>query len=117
MSAMISRPSSSHSLWKSLILALALLLNVTLIWCLVWGAQSFLVYSDLRQRHDELAQEVEQYNAVNAALSQEIRLLQTDANYVEKAIRQRLNFVRDNEVLYLFEEQDSQGATANDGKN
>ena len=38
-----------------------------------------------------------------AALSREIRLLKTDPAYVEKVIRQRLNYVRKNEILYLFD--------------
>ena len=40
------------------------------------------------------------------------------ADYVEKMIRQRLNFVRSNEILYLFtEDANARGALPHDGKN
>lgn len=118
MSPLVDAASSGNNAWKAIILALALLVNLTLFYRLIWGTQSLLVYKDLRDRHAELTSELERYDALNAALSQEIRLLQTDNNYVEKAVRQRLNFVRDNEILYLFnDEQASSGAAANDGQN
>ena len=46
-----------------------------------------------------------------ADLSREIRLLQTDDSYVEKMIRQRLNYVRKNEILYLFDEARPEDST------
>ena len=53
-----------------------------------------------------------------AALSREIRLLKTDPAYVEKVIRQRLNYVRKNEILYLFDKsrEDSWSGADSDGK-
>lgn len=118
MSAMAARPSVGHNIWKAVILGLALIVNLTLFYRLIWGTQSLLVYKDLRARHAELSSEVERYDALNAALSQDIRLLQSDSKFAEKAVRQRLNFVRDNEVIYLFnDERESSGVTANDGPN
>ena len=66
----------------------------------------------------ELLKERDAFDAVNAGLSREIRLLQSDEKYVEKMIRQRLNFVRSNEILYLFtEDANARGALPHDGKN
>ncbi len=90
--------------WKASLLILALFVNVTLAWELFSGPQSIFSYHELRAQYKSLVQEAERHDAVNAALSREIRLLQTDDRYVEKIIRQRLNFVRDNEILYLFAE-------------
>ena len=36
-------------------------------------------------------------------------VLKTDPDYVEKVIRQRLNYVRKNEVLYLFDKNRQDG--------
>lgn len=99
-------PASSRTLlWKASLLILAVFVNVTLAWRLVSGPQSLVSYRELRAHYEALTREVERYDDINAALSREIRLLQTDDRYVEKVIRQRLNFVRDNEILYLFAEE------------
>ena len=98
--------SSGAVFWRSLILVLALVVNASLVFRLVWGPRSVVSYRELAAQHAELEQEIERYDAINAALSREIRLLQTDGRYVEKMIRQRLNFVRSNEILYLFETDD-----------
>ena len=50
----------------------------------------------------------------NLSLSREIRLLQTDQKYVEKMIRQRLHYLRDNEILYLFDAAPKSGASSHD---
>ena len=95
--------SSASFLWRSVILGLALIMNLTLAWRLVWGGQSVSAWRDLKNRQTELMQELEQLDRQRAVLSREIRLLQTDSSYVEKVIRQRLNYVRANEILYLFD--------------
>lgn len=109
------RPSASPQtfLWKISLLILAFFVNITLGWRLVSGPQSLVTYRELRAQYEDLKREVERYDDINAALSREIRLLQTDDGYIEKSIRQRLNFVLDNEILYLFtEEPQSAGAVS-----
>lgn len=91
-------------LWKSTILLLALVMNLTLACRLVWGEQSVSAWRGLKARQIELAADLADLDRQRADLSREIRLLQTDNAYVEKAIRQRLNYVRKNEILYLFDE-------------
>lgn len=103
--------SSRTFFWKSVVLFLVFVLNVAFFFRLVWGPQSFVAYRDMKAQYAALNDEIARYDAINATLSREIRLLQSDDLYVEKIIRQRLNFVRDNEILYLFENrQDSSGA-------
>jgi cell division protein FtsB len=97
-------PSSASFLWKSLILALALLINVTLVFRLLWGEQSIAAWHGLRAAQGSLAGELRDLDELRAGLSREIRLLRTDDAYVEKMIRQRLNYVRANEILYLFDD-------------
>lgn len=104
--------------WKTIILAIALMVNGALLFRLVWGPQSLVSYQELAAQHAALLKEIEGFDTVNAGLSREIRLLQSDEKYVEKMIRQRLNFVRNNEILYLFtDRQDAAGAPPDDGKN
>ena len=101
--------SSKATLWKVFIL-----INVVLASRLLWGPQSLVSYRELASQYAELLKERDGFDVVNAGLSREIRLLQSDEKYVEKMIRQRLNFVRSNEILYLF---NARGALPHDGKN
>ena len=111
-------PSSKATLWKMLILVLAVTVNIVLVTRLLWGQQSLVSYRELASQYAELLKERDSFDAVNASLSREIRLLQSDEKYVEKMIRQRLNFVRSNEILYLFtEDSNVRGAMPHDGKN
>ena len=96
--------SSKATLWKVFILILAIIVNVVLASRLLWGPQSLVSYRELASQYAELLKERDGFDVVNAGLSREIRLLQSDEKYVEKMIRQRLNFVRSNEILYLFTE-------------
>lgn len=90
--------------WKTAILGLALVMNLTLAYRLIWGEQSVVAWRDLKAMQAELTQTLTGLDERRASLSREIRLLQTDSAYVEKVIRQRLNYVRKNEILYLFDE-------------
>ncbi len=92
-------------LWKTLLVLIMLIVNTSLIVRLFFGGQSFWVYTELQDRREQLLAEIDEYDEVNRLLSREIRLLQNDSKYMERVIRARLNFVRDNEVLYLFEDK------------
>lgn len=89
--------------WKSAILVVALLINFTLAYRLLWGDQSISAWRDLKAIQVSLAADLQSLDKRRTDLSREIRLLQTDGEYVEKVIRQRLNYVRSNEILYLFD--------------
>ena len=113
-----SSAGAKATVWKMVILAIAVIVNAVLAFRLLWGQQSLVSYRELAAQHLELAKARDDFDAVNAVLSREIRLLQSDEKYVEKMIRQRLNFVRSNEILYLFtDESNLRGALPHDGKN
>lgn len=97
--------------WKSAILVLALLMNVTLAYRLMWGEQSISAWHDLKGMQTQLTAELHELDKRRSDLSREIRLLQTDDAYVEKMIRQRLNYVRKNEILYLFDDTRTEDST------
>ena len=106
--------------WKVFLIAALGVLNVALFYRMVWSPYGILVYHKLRQEHAQLETQVQELDKHNLALSREIRLLRNDDSYVEKMIRQRLHYVKDNEILYLFHDAQSTskaGATADAGKN
>ena len=103
------------ALGKMLFLVLLVLLNAALFSRLMWGAGSIHAWYALKEKQSEVSQELTALNEQRAALSREIRLLKTDPDYVEKVIRQRLNYVRKNEILYLFD-KNRQDSRAEKGK-
>jgi cell division protein FtsB len=106
--------------WKVFLITALGALNVALFYRMVWSPYGLIVYRDLRQEHARLEAQVKELDKHNLALSHEIRLLRSDDSYVEKMIRQRLHYVKDDEILYLFNDAQSSskaGATADEGKN
>ena len=98
------RSSPSRAFWWKLsLLVLAVLMNFALASRIVWGSHSIYTWRVLKEKQSELSAELAALDEKRAALSREIRLLKTDPAYVEKVIRQRLNYVRKNEILYLFD--------------
>ena len=113
------RSSPSRAFWWKLsLLVLAVLLNFALASRIVWGSHSIYTWRVLKEKQSELSEELAALDEKRAALSREIRLLKTDPAYVEKVIRQRLNYVRKNEILYLFDKsrEDSWSGADSDGK-
>jgi len=105
---------------RRLVLAVSLLLNMVLTYNMIWGDHGIIAYKELRRRCDSLEERIRQAGESNLELSKEIRLLQSDEKYIEKIIRNRLNFVRDNEILYIFPGEthgDSAGVLPNETKN
>ena len=92
-------PVNTASLGKLLFLVLVLLLNAALFSRLMWGSGSIYAWNALKEKQSEVSQELTALNEQRASLSREIRLLKTDPDYVEKVIRQRLNYVRKNDVF------------------
>jgi cell division protein FtsB len=88
--------------YRLLFLALSLALNLLLVWALVWGDNGLVARDNLEREHQALNGHIKELYAENLALSREIKLLQTDSKYMEQIIRKRLNFVKDNEILYVF---------------
>lgn len=106
-------------LWRVSILLILGLFDVVLFSRMIWGPTGIMEYRELKRQHQALKEEIASLDAKNLAISREIRLLQSDDKYVEKMVRQKLHYLRDNEVVYLFASpvNDSAGATSDDGKN
>ncbi|MBQ9453290.1 MAG: septum formation initiator family protein [Desulfovibrio sp.] len=102
--------------WRSLILMIVALINIVLFTRMVWGPTGLIEYRELKRQYENIENQIASLDADNLALSREIRLLQGDERYVKKVIRQRLHFVHDNEVLYLFGDAAKQDHN-HDGKN
>ena len=107
-------------MWYKIIFAVSVVLNLALLGQLIWSDYGFTSYSEIKAQYNELEGRIEDSNKKNLELSREIRLLQSDKNYIERMIRSRWNFVREDEVLYIFSEtgpSHNAGASPDDGKN
>ncbi|MDR3358796.1 MAG: septum formation initiator family protein [Desulfovibrio sp.] len=106
-------------IWRVFILVSLTLVNVLLFGRMIWGSTGLLEYRALKKQHGVIQKQLETLDAKNLSLSREIRMLQSDRQYMEKMIRQHLHYVRDNEVLYLFGDaaKTTSGGTRDDGKN
>lgn len=102
-------------LWRVLVLVALGFFDVALFGKVVWGPGGIVEYRQLKDEYSALQGEIADLDARNMALSQEIRLLQTDGKYVEKMVRQKLRYLRDNEIVYIFPDAKAQnGAVQND---
>lgn len=102
-----------------LVLAFSCALNLLLLWALIWSGTGYLAFKNLEREHALLNDRIARLNAQRVTLDREIRLLQSDPRYLEQVIRKRLNFVKDNELLYIFpdEQGEKSGPNAAEGLN
>lgn len=84
------------------IVALLLLINLFLLFRLIWSDQGVFAYLELKNRYELLQARIDNVDSESLDLSQEIRRLKSDKAYQEKVIRERMNFVKKDEVLYIF---------------
>lgn len=103
-------------LWKRLFLVFIIVLNLFLVYRLLWSDQGVFAYLELKDRYAELSTRIEQLDQESLELSREIRLLSADGPYIERMIRQEMHFVRDDEVLYLLSEPAADAAEAPDAE-
>lgn len=92
---------------KRTLLALSVVLNALLISYLLFSDHGLRNYQVLKADTYAFTQEQIALEEKAYAVSHEIRLLKNDPEYMEKIIRKRLGFVRNNEILYIFPEDKS----------
>lgn len=92
-------------MYSRLLLSLGLaVLNVVVFFFLMWGQNGWLSLRDLKQQLVQLQEDKVKLDARNLRLSHEIRLLKTDKEFQKKMIRLRLRYIRDNELVYIFDD-------------
>ena len=102
------------------VLVISVVLYCVLLFSLIWGQRGIIEYKQSVEQNKTLEGRIADLDEQNIFISREIRLLQSDEKYVEKVIRNRLHFIRDNEIRYIFPdepEKESSGALPNEAKN
>lgn len=102
---------------RRLLLALILFCNAILLYNLIWSDKGIFAYFDLKNHQKQLKVRIEALAGRSLDLSQEIRWLKSDRAFTEKMTRAHGNYLRDNEIIYLFPGQTSEGSVGDDIKN
>jgi len=89
-------------LWRRTILAVLVCFNLFLLYNLIWSDNGIFAYLELKSRHARLEERLQALNDQSLDLSQEIRWLKTDRAFTEKMVRSRMNYLKNNEILYQF---------------
>jgi len=87
---------------KRILLAGLVVVNIVLLFRLIWSDHGVFAYMNMRKRSTMLESQLQDMDAKSLELSKEIRRLKGDKAYQELIIRDRMNYVRGNEVLYIF---------------
>ena len=91
-------------LGRIILLSLIGIINLAICYFMIWGQNGLLALNELKQQDRELQELKADLDAKNLQLSHEIRLLKTDKSFQEKMIRQKLRYVRNNELVYIFDD-------------
>lgn len=104
---------------RLIFVALLVAINLFLLIRLIWSDQGVFAYLELKNRYEVLQGKIEAVDGRSLDLSQEIRKLKSDKGYQEKVVRERMNFVKKDEVLYIFPDEKSQprGEAADEQEN
>ncbi len=87
--------------------------NIFLLYLLCISDQGIHAYLEMSRRHERLVYGMQEAEDHSRRLSREIRWLKSNKKYMEQVIRSKTNFVKEDEVLYLFP-QTGNNATAGD---
>lgn len=97
-------------LLKKLLIAFLLASNLLLAYHLFFGEQGVFAYFEIKKRYGVLQEELASAERRGQALSNEIRRLKGDRGHVQDMVRNRMNYLKDGEVLYIFPDQPAPGA-------
>lgn len=95
--------SEKRKFWKIPVVFVCFL-GVVFAW-LAFGERGLLhLYNAEMERQDHI-DKIRKLAAENRALLEEINRLRTDIEYAESVARRELNLIKENEVIYRFEEK------------
>lgn len=98
---------------KRIFLGFLVVLNLVLGYRLLVGDQGWFGYLKLKREYQDMQRRLDQSRERARELSMEIRRLKTDPEFLQDAIRQRMNFVGPDETMYVFPEGEGEDAAHN----
>ncbi len=89
-------------LGRRVLFGLLVILNLYLLLTLIWGKGGFIAYLELDEHYNRLETRLEEYKLESLDLSREIRGLTSDPEQQRQVVRERMNYMGENEFLYIF---------------
>lgn len=80
------------------------LLAAMLAWHVIFGANGIAVYEHKRSEYQQLDKQIQDLQAENAKLTQDVKELKSDPKAIEKEAREQLRYARPGEVVYVMPE-------------
>lgn len=93
----MSRPS----LLSSVLAVTLVAVNIVLAHSLFLGDAGMPAYLRLKQQKQRLETKIQDLQDERVSLSSKIRLMERDPAFTERVIRERINYVREGEVVYF----------------
>ncbi len=79
---------------------------IMLVWYFaLFGERGVVKIVQLRLERDRIRSDVSQMRKENKRLQEEIRRLREDPEYLESVARRDLGLVKENEILFIFEDE------------
>ena len=68
----------------------------------VFGSKGVFKIISLKKEYQAIASHVEKVKSQNQELQKEVKLIENERSYLEKAVREKLGFVKEDEIIYEF---------------
>ena len=94
----------SEMKWKGLSI---ILIGLILLVCYfaLFGEKGVIKIIQLRRERDRIIADVNRMQEENKRLQEEIRRLREDSRYLESVARRDLGLIKENEILFIFEDE------------
>jgi cell division protein FtsB len=87
-------------------LPLLLIGLILLVWYFsLFGEKGLIKIIQLRRERDRIIADVSRMEEENKRLQEEIKRLREDSRYLESVARRDLGLIKENEILFIFEEE------------
>ena len=98
-----TKKNKKRKLWKIPLIVFCILSPIV-AW-LGFGEQGLIHLHRTEMERQAYIERIRQLTEENQALLDEIKLLRTDMKYVEDVARKHFNMIKENEVIYRFDEE------------
>ena len=79
-----------------------LLVNIFLVYRIIWSDSGIMTYLNVKDKYSKLYEENQKVKLENIKLSNNIRMLKGDKEYLADIIRKEMHYVKKNEIVYMF---------------
>jgi cell division protein FtsB len=102
MPAMAREAPAGPSIGRRIVVFVVIIASLAVLIGAIFGERGYLEVRRRRAAYAQLAREIEDLAAGNAALRAEIAALRSDPYVIEKLAREKLGYARPGEVIYLL---------------